>query len=216
MWILGYLSSTHALVLVNGAPIDKFLISKGVWQGDLLFLFPFILAMEGIHAALAGATNKSLFRGIKLPYSEPSISHLFYVDDTIFVGNWYYSTIQNLYRILKCFHVSSDLKVNFHMSQLFSRGIHDSEPYHMAHTLGCLKGPFSFIYLGIPIGSNMSLNKHWIPIVEKFQDRLLIWKTNTLSFGGRLTLIKSVFGSLPISYFSSLRLQMTYLTSWKN
>lgn len=49
----------------------------------------------------------------------------------------------------------------------------------------------------------MNLGKNWRPIIRKFQSKLSNWKSKTLSFGGRLTLIKSVLGNLP-TYFMSL------------
>ncbi|KAL4562942.1 hypothetical protein LXL04_026973 [Taraxacum kok-saghyz] len=57
--------------------------------------------------------------------------------------------------------------------------------------------------LGVPVGANMNLKKHWKPILDKFEAKLSPWKSKTLSFGGRLTLISSVLGNLP-TYFLSL------------
>jgi hypothetical protein len=63
-------------------------------------------------------------------------------------------------------------------------------------------GGFPFIYLGFPIGANMNLVKFWQPFIDSFHSRLAVWKAKTLSFGGRITLLKSVLGSLPLYYFS--------------
>ena len=35
-------------------------------------------------------------------------------------------------------------------------------------------------------------------MIEKYKKKLAVWKTNLLSFGGRLTVIKSTFLNLPI------------------
>ncbi|GJU75839.1 hypothetical protein Tco_1272909 [Tanacetum coccineum] len=45
----------------------------------------------------------------------------------------------------------------------------------------------------------------WNMVIEKFKSRLSEWKAKTMSYGGRLTLVKSVLGSLPLYYFSMLR-----------
>lgn len=38
------------------------------------------------------------------------------------------------------------------------------------------------------------------PVVNKLVSKLSIWKVKMLSIGGRLTLLKSVLGSLAINY----------------
>ncbi|GJS23647.1 hypothetical protein Tco_0452279 [Tanacetum coccineum] len=51
----------------------------------------------------------------------------------------------------------------------------------------------------------MSRSANWTPIIDRFFKRLSNWKAKALSFGGRLTLIKSVLGSLGVYYFSTFK-----------
>ncbi|GJX47851.1 hypothetical protein Tco_0273041 [Tanacetum coccineum] len=76
----------------------------------------------------------------------------------------------------------------------------------MARWLRCGIGKILFTYLGLPIGENMRRVNAWGQVVEKFKNRLADWKAKTMSFGGRLTLVKSVLGSLPLYYFSMFRI----------
>ena len=64
-------------------------------------------------------------------------------------------------------------------------------------------GTVPYNYLEFPVGVNTNLVKNWKTIIKKFHSKLSIWKAKTLSFGGRLTLIKSMLGNLP-TYFLSL------------
>ncbi|GJW01986.1 reverse transcriptase domain, reverse transcriptase zinc-binding domain protein [Tanacetum coccineum] len=48
----------------------------------------------------------------------------------------------------------------------------------------------------------MNRSCNWKPIIDKFHNRLSSWKARSLSFGGRLTLLKSVLGALGTYYFS--------------
>ncbi|GJT96691.1 RNA-directed DNA polymerase, eukaryota [Tanacetum coccineum] len=73
----------------------------------------------------------------------------------------------------------------------------------VASSLGCIHGVRPFIYLGLPVGKKMSLCGCWDEIVNRVRSRLFAWKAKSLLIGGRLTLLKSVLGSLPI-YFLSL------------
>lgn len=65
--------------------------------------------------------------------------------------------------------------------------------------------PLPFTYLGVPVGAIILLKKHRRLVIEKFQAKLSSWKAHTLSFGGRLTLVKSVLNSLLTFYFSLLK-----------
>ncbi|GJS12911.1 RNA-directed DNA polymerase, eukaryota, reverse transcriptase zinc-binding domain protein [Tanacetum coccineum] len=74
-----------------------------------------------------------------------------------------------------------------------------------AKNLGCkiLKTPFS--YLGVNIGGNMTRINSWDVVINKTLSRLSKWKLKVLSIGGRLTLLKSILGSISIYYMSMFR-----------
>ena len=79
------------------------------------------------------------------------------------------------------------------------------ELYSLASAIGCLASQFPCTYLGLPIGSKMSRCCNWELVIDRFQKRLSKWKANSLSFRGRLTLIKSVLGSMGVYYFSTFK-----------
>nr|GEY62337.1 RNA-directed DNA polymerase, eukaryota [Tanacetum cinerariifolium] len=54
----------------------------------------------------------------------------------------------------------------------------------------------------LSIGDNMARQQAWGGIVDRVKKKLSKWKMKMLSIGGRLTLVKSVLGSLPIYNFS--------------
>ena len=58
-------------------------------------------------------------------------------------------------------------------------------------------------YLGLPLGAKFKDLSVWNPILERMESRLEGWKRMYLSKGGKVTLIKSSFSSLP-TYFLSL------------
>lgn len=87
-------------------------------------------------------------------------------------------------------------------------GVENIEINRLASILCCEPANFSFSYIGLPNGANMNLSKNWKPIIDKFNSKLSKWKANNLSFGGRLMLVKSILGSLPLYYFSLFKAPM--------
>lgn len=155
--------------------------------------------MEGLNVVLKSAVEKGIFNGVKIPGNEPTLSHLFYVDDVLFVGEWSRTNLQNLARILNCFHISSGLKANFHKSKAYGLGVQNSEVLSWANLLGCEASslPFKYLRVPVPVGANMNLIKIWKPIIDKYHSKFSLWKAKSLSFARRLNLIKSVLGNLP-------------------
>ncbi|GJR67536.1 GTPase-activating protein GYP7-like protein isoform X1 [Tanacetum coccineum] len=76
-----------------------------------------------------------------------------------------------------------------------------------------------FFCLGLYSGSpwfNMKSIASWKTLVDRFHMRLSSWKANLLSIGGRLTLIKSVLGSLGGLNIGSLKaFNLALLQKWR-
>ncbi|GJV97551.1 hypothetical protein Tco_1549128 [Tanacetum coccineum] len=84
-----------------------------------------------------------------------------------------------------------ELKVNLNKSRLYRVGVSSGEVEVMARHISCSVGEFTFMYLGLPIDTNMRRVSTWRPVAEKVKKRLSEWRAKTMSFGKRLTLIKS-------------------------
>ncbi|GJV19940.1 putative RNA-directed DNA polymerase, eukaryota, reverse transcriptase zinc-binding domain protein [Tanacetum coccineum] len=199
------LNSAYASVLVNGSPTNEFKIGKGLRQGDPLSPFLFILAVEALNVVLVEARNRNIFLGADVGRDKIPISHLQFADDALIVGQWSVPNAKNLTRILTCFNLASGLKVNFNKSKLFGIGVSSNEVNSVACSIGCQPSQLPCTYLGLPIGANMSRCSNWSPVVDRFQKRLSTWKCKNLSYGGRLTLIKSVLESLGVYFFSTFK-----------
>ncbi|GKD02229.1 putative RNA-directed DNA polymerase, eukaryota, reverse transcriptase zinc-binding domain protein, partial [Tanacetum coccineum] len=190
-WIRACLESASISVLVNGSPTNEFLMERGVRQGGSLSPFLFILAAEGLNVMVKEAVNRNIFWGIKVGADDVTISHLQYADDTIFFGEWSRNNASKLMYILKCFEEVARLRINLHKSCLYGVGVENDIVASMAQFMKCGVGEISFSYLGLPIGTNMRRLGAWRPVIEKFKKRLSGWKAKSMSFGGRLTLVKS-------------------------
>ncbi|GKA84311.1 RNA-directed DNA polymerase, eukaryota [Tanacetum coccineum] len=200
-WIRGTFRYAKASVLVNGSPTNEFEFHRGLKQGDPLSPYLFILVMESLHLSVTRVVNEGVFKGIRL-HESLSLSHLFYADDALFIGEWSDGNLRGIISILKCFYLASGLRINISKSQIMGVGVHQSSVEAMADSIGCSTMPNKFRYLGVMVGEHMSRHKSWDEVVVKLKTRLSKWKAKTLSIGGRLTLLKSVLGASPLYMMS--------------
>ncbi|KAJ0836378.1 putative RNA-directed DNA polymerase [Helianthus annuus] len=199
---MGVLSSAKASVLINGSPTYEFQFQKGVRQGDPLSPFLFIIGMEALSSMLHKAKELNLFKGFNCPNSGPTLSHLFFADDALVIGEWSIENALNMARILRSFYVVSGLKINYAKSKLIGVGVGKEDVGRMALSIGCNSDTLPCTYLGLNIGANMNRLANWDPVIQAFDRRLSTWKASVLSVGGRLTLLKAVMETLPTYYFS--------------
>ncbi|GJZ03380.1 putative RNA-directed DNA polymerase, eukaryota, reverse transcriptase zinc-binding domain protein [Tanacetum coccineum] len=178
-WIASCLSSTSISILVNGSPSKEFKMERGLRQGDPLSPFLFLMVVEALQISILEACEKGLYKGVYLPNNGANLSLLQYADDALFFSDWSRLNAIHLIYILKCFELASGLKVNIAKSRLMGVGVSIREIDNLASSLGFAFDSIPFTYLGLPVRKKMSL-----------------------SIGGRLTLVKSVLGSLPIYYLS--------------
>nr|GEU71512.1 RNA-directed DNA polymerase, eukaryota, reverse transcriptase zinc-binding domain protein [Tanacetum cinerariifolium] len=87
-WIRGCLHYSKASVLVNGSPTNGFSFHRGLRQGDPLSPFLFILVMESLHVSFQRLIDRGTLDPIFVGKENMvHISHLFYADDAMFIGN---------------------------------------------------------------------------------------------------------------------------------
>ncbi|GKA18638.1 RNA-directed DNA polymerase, eukaryota [Tanacetum coccineum] len=125
-WIQGCLASSRGSILVNGSPTSEFQFYKGLKQGDPLSPLLFLLVMESLHLSVQRVVDAGLFLGITIC---PSIhlSHLFYADDAVFLGQWSEGNINVIVKVLDCFYRASGLHINMNKSKLIGISVDNSK-----------------------------------------------------------------------------------------
>ena len=70
-------------VIVNGDLTDSFRVRNGGKQGDPLFPYVYILALEGLTAQLEIMRDQGEYSGITAPDNHTTVSTMGYADDTV-------------------------------------------------------------------------------------------------------------------------------------
>ncbi|KAL4585017.1 hypothetical protein LXL04_009630 [Taraxacum kok-saghyz] len=209
-WIRGCLTSSMGSALVNGSATEEFQFQRGLRQGGPISPFLFVLVMEVLHISMHRAMEQGFFRPLRIG-DTLHISHLFYADDAVFIGEWREENFTNIVSILQCFFLASSLKINIQKSKILGICVSGVEVEQVANLVGCAPLKLPFTYLGVKVGGVMSRSTAWEEVAKKLTAKLSNWKLKTLSVGGRLTLIKSVLGSLPIYNMSLFKVLMGVL-----
>ncbi|KAJ9564542.1 hypothetical protein OSB04_000508 [Centaurea solstitialis] len=222
-WIRSCLMTSKISILVNGSPTEEFQMEKGIRQGHPLAPFLFLVVAEGLHVLVEEALDKGLFKGIKVGLNDVVLSHLQYVDDVIFFGEWGAENVVNLpppsvpdmgfevqytrgiQRIESESTKGADTLRKLISDHLSLYCVPEAEVKGWAKMIGCSSGSLPFTYLGLPVGVSMKRVSHWEKVISKIKKKLSGWKSKWLSFGGRLTLVKSVLSCIPLYYFSLFR-----------
>nr|KAJ0226344.1 hypothetical protein LSAT_V11C100032810 [Lactuca sativa] len=123
--------------------------------------------MEGLHVAVKDVVEAGIFQGFNI--GSITLSHFFYADNALFVGDWSRRNINCLVDLLDCFYGASGLRLNLQKSNLYGVGVDFLEVKALAAVTGCRAEKFPFFYLGLPVGVNMGKIKGWNPIVERFK-----------------------------------------------
>ncbi|GLT38046.1 hypothetical protein SLA2020_238050 [Shorea laevis] len=117
-WIQECLQSSMMSIFINGSPTRQFPVSKGLRQGDPLSPFLFLIVAEGLNGLVSSAIEKELYKGVLIGDEEVMVTHLQFVDDTIFFGE----ASEDNKRVIKCimrtFELASGLKINYGKSQI--------------------------------------------------------------------------------------------------
>lgn len=76
----------------------------------------------------------------------------------------------------------------------------------LSEALKCSIRCFPIEYFGVPLGEMPRKMDCWRTVIKRCKRKLATWKANYISFGGRITLIKSSLSNLPIYLLSIFKI----------
>ncbi|XP_059428542.1 uncharacterized protein LOC132162311 [Corylus avellana] len=81
--IMGCVSSVSYAIQVNRLLVGNIQPSRGLWQGDPLSPYLFLLCAESLSALLTRAEKTGVLTGVPTSKKGPRLSHLFFADDSL-------------------------------------------------------------------------------------------------------------------------------------
>lgn len=115
------------------------------------------------------------------------ITHLAFADDLMLFAKGDRKSVEVLMKALNDFERTSGLAINAEKSQLFGAGIKEDLSFTRIPA-----GTLPVKYLGVPLDGQRLKVAQFSPLIDSINGCIGAWKGHTLSYVGRLELIKSV------------------------
>ncbi|CAN1154404.1 Transposon TX1 uncharacterized 149 kDa protein [Linum perenne] len=167
-WIRGCLSSVMLSAGVNGGSVGYFQGVKGLRQGDPLSPGLFVISMEGLHCFISRVVEMK-----KIPFhpmcKKVRIIDLCLADDLMVFTNGTAAGVLEIYKGIR-------------------QAIYDQT--------GFTEGKLPVWYLGVPLVSGKIKSKDCEVLIAKITSKIRGWNVRTLSYAGRLQLVKSVLSTM--------------------
>ncbi|XP_027152134.1 uncharacterized protein LOC113752202 [Coffea eugenioides] len=186
-------------VLVNGGSHGFFKSSRGLRQGDPISPALFVIGAELLSRALNKLPTQRGFTPFKVPPHCPIITHLAFADDVIIFSSGSRSSLHLIKRVLEDYSEVSGQRLNPQKSCFLT---HPRSPAQrtavVKQVLGYNRRVFPIRYLGCPLYDGRSKTIYYTDTYNAVANRILSWKNQILSSGGKVVLIQSVLASMPI------------------
>ncbi|GKV42563.1 hypothetical protein SLEP1_g49947 [Rubroshorea leprosula] len=170
--------------------------------------------MEFLALTITKASSLGYWKGSKAGRRGPSLSHLFFADDLLFIGKATKDNCIFLKSVLDFFCDRSGQRINPSKSNIFfSNNVTEPLREELCNIMGFSHTNYLGKYLGIPISAKRPCKQDYTFILDKVRAKLEGWKTKFFSIAGRTTLINSVLASIPNFYMQSIMLPSSILSS---
>jgi mannosylglycoprotein endo-beta-mannosidase len=201
-WITTCITTVHYTININGELHGFFKATRGIRQGDPLSPYLFVLAMEGLGGIIRRSIQDSTFH-YHWRCKPNKLTHLCFADDLMLFCRADIDSVQVLKTSLDSFSMISGLNINLAKSSLYLSGIDANRKSTITGMLGIQEATLPVRYLGVPLLSSRLTHTDCIPLMERIIARIKLWTSTSLTYAGRLQLIKSVLFSIQV-YWSSI------------
>ncbi|KAL0367896.1 UNVERIFIED_CONTAM: hypothetical protein Scaly_1008500 [Sesamum calycinum] len=190
-WIMECVSTSSFSVALNGSLHGFFVGKKWLRQGDPMSPALFLLCMEYFSRQTKRKTTDSDFN-FHPKCEKLKITHLLFADDLMMFSRGDLPSVHILMECLQEFRDVSGLTVNTSKSSIFTAGIENNMLREILARIEFARGEMPVRYLGIPLAAQRLSVRDYSPLVDQIANSIFRWAAKSLSFAGRLELIRSV------------------------
>nr|GEV06485.1 hypothetical protein [Tanacetum cinerariifolium] len=191
-WIMSCLSSPSFSIKVNGECHGYFKGMRGLRQGDPLSPYLFTLVMEVFSLMVKRRIDEDGAFKYHWRRERLKLTHLSFADDLMVFAKVDVHSVMILTKALKEFSGVFGLVPNLSKSSVFVGNVDEFLKSKILHILPFVVGCLPIRYIGLPLFSSRLSKAHCSSLIDKVKSRLFNWKNKSLSFAGRLQLIKSM------------------------
>ncbi|XP_071920756.1 uncharacterized protein [Coffea arabica] len=149
-WIMKCISTVSFSFNINGECKEYIVPERGIRQGDPLSPYLFLICSEGFSSLLKRATQTRNMAGMKRSRHGPSITHLFFADDSLIFCKANSQEAKELKRILEVYEQESGQMVNLDKSSVFfSKNVNLATKEDVCTELGGIQPVSQGKYLGL-------------------------------------------------------------------
>lgn len=200
-WISMCITCPKFSIMVNGSAYGYIEGKRGIRHGCPLSPYLFLLVMEVFNSLMLRQVQLG-FLSLHPRCKDPVVTHLFFANDLLVFmkGNVQYA--RSLANTFTTFSNRTGLVVNNTKINIFMSSVDPTSSISIKSVLGFEVGALPVRYLGLPLLSTRLSHSDCSPLVDHIISRIKSRETRTLSFAGRVLLIKVIFSSMLIYWIS--------------
>ncbi|XP_027166019.1 uncharacterized protein LOC113765985 [Coffea eugenioides] len=153
---------------------------------------------DGFSNLLKQAEGDKRISGMKIRRIGPSMTHLFFTDDSLMFCKAEREKARELIQILRKYEKGSGQSINLEKSSVFfSSNVSHQRKGEVTQSLGTIQVTTQGKYLGLPMVITRSKQQVFGYIKGSISRRMNSWKNKLLSQGGKEVLLKAVSMAMP-------------------
>ncbi|KAL2224372.1 UNVERIFIED_CONTAM: hypothetical protein Sindi_2957000 [Sesamum indicum] len=202
-WIEECVTTAAFSIGLNGNPHGFFAGARGLRQGDPLSPYLFVLVMEVLHLGLLQLIEQDSQFSFHWKCEPTKVFQLGFADDLLLFCRADLNSLGTLKRGLDRFAEWSGLRLNVQKSHVIISRSAQAWKDQILTIMGFQEGQLPMRYLGLPLLSSRLSISDCQPLLLKIDARINGWEGISLSYAGRIQIIKSVLSAMSIYWASA-------------